>query len=112
MDLPVVVSDDAYEHFTGHGGGKQRFRDALRQLLVLSRMAKAVARVDYELALPKIAMMFATLGYVVSPVDAVPEAILGPLGLGDDAALIGVTCAALAYEIANFLEWESTVGAA
>lgn len=32
--------------------------------------------------------MFAALAYLASPVDVVPEAILGPLGLVDDAGII------------------------
>jgi len=98
-------SDEAYEHLQKTGG--RRFRSALRDLAVLGRMAKAVSKGDYELALPKVALMFGTFGYVVSPIDLVPEAVLGPFGLSDDVAAISFAVGALALEIACFLEWEA-----
>lgn len=101
------VGDRAGKHFTSHGGGRRRFREALHLLTAMGRMAKAVASGHYDMATPKFLMMLATLGYVVSPVDAVPEAILGPLGLVDDASLLTATAGVLAYEIACFLDWEA-----
>lgn len=40
-------------------------------------------------------MIIAALLYVVSPIDIIPEAIAGPLGIGDDAAILGLIAAML-----------------
>lgn len=40
-------------------------------------------------------MIIAALLYVVSPIDIIPEAIAGPLGIGDDAAVLGLIAAML-----------------
>lgn len=34
--------------------------------------------------------IFASILYILSPIDLLPEAILGPIGLIDDAAVLGV----------------------
>lgn len=46
--------------------------------------------------------------YVVSPVDLVPEAFLGPLGLADDLGVAAWLAGALLVETDRYLEWEST----
>ena len=97
--------DDAEEYAEQMGGGR-RF---LHQVGTLARMAKAVAKGDYELALPKIALMLGTLGYVVSPVDLIPD-VLPIVGLTDDVSLTAATIAAMGYEIALFREWEHEQG--
>lgn len=76
-----------------------------KDVLVLLRLAKAVKNADYMLAAPQIAALLATLGYVISPVDAVPDVI--PVGgLADDAGMVAIVVATLAVEIAAFREWE------
>lgn len=40
-------------------------------------------------------MIIVALLYVVSPIDIIPEAIAGPLGIGDDAAVLGLIAAML-----------------
>lgn len=101
----------AEDAFAAAGGRRRKFRDALRHLAVLARLARAVKAGEYDLATPHVAMLFGTLAYVVSPIDVVPEAFLGPLGIGDDASLLVATGAALAIEIAAFLEWEESQAA-
>jgi hypothetical protein len=61
--------------------------------LVLTVAALVVIR-RYELPLRGIAATLASLVYVLSPVDAVPEIPLGPIGLVDDLMVI---IAAVAY---------------
>lgn len=96
---------DAEDYLRANGGDGKKWRKVLHEIAVLGRMAKAVAKGDYDLATPKIVMAVATLGYVVSPVDAIPD-IVPILGLTDDAALVTATVGALTYEIACFRSWE------
>jgi len=42
----------------------------------------------YRVPLRGILAMFGALAYLVSPVDALPEAILGPFGLIDDVGVV------------------------
>jgi uncharacterized membrane protein YkvA (DUF1232 family) len=43
----------------------------------------------YRVPLRGIVAMFGALVYLVSPVDVLPEAVLGPFGLIDDAGVVG-----------------------
>ena len=76
-----------------------------KDVLVLLRLAKAVRNGHYMLAAPQIAALLATFGYVISPIDAVPD-VIPVAGLADDAGMLAIVVAALAVEIAAFREWE------
>jgi uncharacterized membrane protein YkvA (DUF1232 family) len=54
-------------------------------------------------------LLFALLGvlYVVSPVDFMPEVLLGVFGLGDDAFVAAWVAGALLSETDSFLRWEA-----
>jgi uncharacterized membrane protein YkvA (DUF1232 family) len=41
----------------------------------------------------QVALIIAALLYVVSPFDFIPEIIAGPLGIADDAAILGMVAA-------------------
>jgi uncharacterized membrane protein YkvA (DUF1232 family) len=43
----------------------------------------------YRVPLRGIAAMVGALVYLISPVDALPEAVLGPFGLVDDVGVLG-----------------------
>lgn len=49
------------------------------------------------LSKPQIAMLVIAVLYLVSPVDVIPEVLLGPLGLTDDAAALTAIITALVY---------------
>lgn len=54
-----------------------------------------------------IAVVVFTLGYVVSPLDAVPDFI--PLaGLLDDATLVGLCLTAIDSELEKYIRWRET----
>ena len=57
-------------------------------------------------AAPKGRLTAAVLGlvYVVSPVDLLPEVLLGPFGLGDDLAIAVVAVAALMATAEDWLD--------
>ncbi len=54
----------------------------------------------------------AGLVYVVSPLDILPEALLGPFGLGDDLAIAVVAVAALLSAAEDWLDGRDAVPAA
>ncbi|WP_206690462.1 YkvA family protein [Quadrisphaera sp. INWT6] len=76
-------------------------------LKALPRMAAATAAGRYTgCSRVKLGLMVAAAGYVVSPVDLLPEGILGPIGLADDAAVLAWLAGALMTEVGDYLEWE------
>jgi uncharacterized membrane protein YkvA (DUF1232 family) len=54
----------------------------------------------------RVALMTAAMIYIVSPIDFIPEAFLGPLGLIDDAGVAVWLAGAVLSETERFLEWE------
>lgn len=46
-----------------------------------------------RLSKTEVALIIAALLYVISPFDFIPEVIAGPLGIADDAAILGLIAA-------------------
>jgi uncharacterized membrane protein YkvA (DUF1232 family) len=59
-----------------------------------------------ELGRGRLAMLALALAYPISPVDLVPVAVLGLLGLGDDAVVALWLGGALLVETDRYLDWE------
>jgi len=79
----------------------------------IPRMISASASGRYPgLSRLKLALLGVGVAYVVSPIDAVPEAFLFLLGLADDVAVAVYLAGALFAETDNFLEWERRVAPA
>ena len=76
-----------------------------KRLAALPRMLKATAKGEYDGGM-RVALMTAATLYVVSPIDAVPEAALLVFGLADDAVMITWLAGAVLAETERFLEWE------
>jgi uncharacterized membrane protein YkvA (DUF1232 family) len=74
------------------------------------RLAWASIRGRYDGAGRFGLMTLATL-YVVSPLDMVPEILLGPIGLIDDGLVVAWIVGAFLSETERFLEWERVFGA-
>lgn len=82
------------------------------RLAALPRLAAAVRDGRYRGAsLGQLAAVGLGLAYVVSPVDVLPEALLGLFGLGDDAVVIALAGSALVNLTEDFLSWERTAQA-
>jgi uncharacterized membrane protein YkvA (DUF1232 family) len=63
---------------------------ALLLVIFLVLLAVAIFVIyRYRLPLRGIAAMAGALVYLVSPVDALPEAVMGPFGLVDDVGVVG-----------------------
>jgi uncharacterized membrane protein YkvA (DUF1232 family) len=60
-------------------------------LLVLGLGVIGIVMWRYKIPPRGVVAMLGALGYLVLPVDVVPEVLLGPLGLVDDAGVLTVT---------------------
>lgn len=80
----------------------RRFAEFVGSVRVLVRMLREYRRGDFALSWQEVTVLLASLAYVVAPVDAVPEAVLGPAGLADDVAAVAGAVAVLADALARF----------
>lgn len=79
------------------------------RLAALPRMARAVLTGRYTgVDGAKLLMMLAAVGYVVSPIDLMPEAMLFLAGIGDDALVVGWLAVTITNATDDFLDWERT----
>ena len=75
------------------------------------RMVRAVRSGEYRgTSVGRLLMMLGAAGYLVSPVDLLPEGILGVFGLADDAMVASWLAAQLVTETEEFLAWERSSG--
>lgn len=77
------------------------------RVAALPRMMSATLRGDYRgTTLAHLALLAGAAFYVVSPLDVMPEALFGVLGLADDAVIATWLAAALVQDTEAFLQWE------
>ena len=57
-----------------------------------------------DVSVKSIVIFLATLAYIISPVDLIPDYILG-LGQVDDAAILGLSLFFLEKELMKYSEW-------
>lgn len=77
------------------------------RLSALPRLVRAVRTGEYHgTSLGRLALLAAAVGYVVSPVDFMPEGLLMVFGLADDAVVISWIAATVVHETESFLAWE------
>lgn len=55
----------------------------------------------------RLALMLVATGYIVSPLDLIPEAIVPVLGIADDALVLSWLATRFVEETERFLEWEA-----
>ena len=78
------------------------------QLAAVPRMIAASLSGRYpHLARGRIALALVGVLYVVSPVDLMPEILLGVFGIGDDALVTAWVAGALLGETERFMRWEA-----
>jgi uncharacterized membrane protein YkvA (DUF1232 family) len=71
------------------------------------RMVRATLSGDYVgVSKGRLLLMLAAAGYLVSPLDLIPEAVLPIVGLADDALVLSWLATRLVEETEAFLEWE------
>lgn len=93
---------EAGEHAERTAGGRAKYREFVESVKTLVEMLRDHRAGTFKLSMSEIAILIATLAYVVNPADAVPEAVLGPVGLGDDVTAMGVAVGLLAGAIARY----------
>ena len=77
------------------------------RLRAVPRLIRAVRSGEYTgMSSMELAMLLAGVGYVVSPIDVVPEGLLLVLGLVDDVLVIGWLVTTLVRETDDFIAWE------
>jgi uncharacterized membrane protein YkvA (DUF1232 family) len=55
----------------------------------------------------RLVLMLAATGYIVSPLDLIPEAVVPILGIADDALVLSWLATRFIEETERFLEWEA-----
>jgi uncharacterized membrane protein YkvA (DUF1232 family) len=77
------------------------------------RMIRATFSGEYVgVSKGRLVLMLAAAGYLVSPLDIIPEAVLPIVGLADDALVLSWLATKLVEETEAFLAWEKgTMGA-
>ena len=87
-------------------GKKGRLKDVWMSLMSFFRLIRAYTNGTYrQISWPSLVMIVASIIYFVSPIDLIPDFILG-LGFIDDATLLAWTIKTCASDIAAFMEWE------
>lgn len=75
------------------------------------RLVRAVVGGQYVgVSRGRLLLLLAAAGYVIAPVDLMPEGVLGVLGMADDAMVLGWLATQLVEETEAFLAWEREVG--
>ena len=79
-------------------------------IAVLLSLVRAYIKKQYTDVSPSTVMLaVAGLIYVVTPVDLIPDYILGP-GLLDDAAVIGIVLQAIQMDLNKYKKWQVATG--
>lgn len=77
------------------------------RLRALPRMAGLALTGRYPgVSRGRLGLLVLAVGYLLSPVDLVPELLLPVLGLGDDALVLTWLAGAVLADTGDFLEWE------
>src|SRR6476660_9987375 len=85
----------------------------VERVQALPRMLSAIARGQYRgTTFGHVVMLGAAVFYIVSPLDFMPEALFGVLGLTDDAVVVTWLVAALVNDTEDLLQWASKGGRA
>jgi uncharacterized membrane protein YkvA (DUF1232 family) len=85
--------------------------EAWEKLQLLIDLVKAYSKGEYrKVSKGTILAVIGAIIYFVSPLDVVPDFIVG-LGILDDAAVIGFTIKRLSKELDEFKKWKTTISA-
>ncbi|HEV2088236.1 MAG TPA: DUF1232 domain-containing protein [Cryptosporangiaceae bacterium] len=80
------------------------------RLGAIPRMIKATLAGRYPyLSRGRLALLALGAGYIISPIDVIPEAFLLFLGVFDDLGVAALIIGSLFAETDRFLEWERTL---
>jgi uncharacterized membrane protein YkvA (DUF1232 family) len=84
---------------------RNRFGPLYDQLLAVFRMLKAFATKRYKPSWQTVVMAAVVVLYIASPIDFIPDFILG-IGMMDDAAFFAWALKPFKGELDDFVDWE------
>jgi uncharacterized membrane protein YkvA (DUF1232 family) len=88
---------------------KNALGEAWEKLQLLTELVNAYSKGEYrKVSKGTILAVIGAIVYFVSPLDVVPDFIVG-LGIIDDAAVIGFTIKRLSKELNEFKKWKTTI---
>ena len=88
-------------------GSDGPLRELWQSLMTLLRLLRAYARGDYrQVPLPKMLLIVASVLYLLTPIDIIPDFIVG-LGYVDDAAVLAWVLGVVGTELDAFRAWEA-----
>jgi len=87
----------------GRKGPLEEIWDGL--MLMFGLLGDWIAGKYKDVSWQTIGLIVVGLIYFVSPLDIIPD-ILGPLGLGDDAVVLGLIIAQIKHEIDSYSIWK------
>ena len=98
--------DDAMKKAKSFGANRGPLAEVWGYLTALFRLLRAYIRKDYrDIPWGSIVLVIVAILYFVSPIDLIPDVIIG-IGYVDDAAIIAFVVAQIKADLDNFLAWE------
>ncbi len=89
--------------------GRKGMDEMWGDVKTFSRLVQEVRKGSYkDISKKSVVMIVGALLYFVSPIDAVPDLLVG-IGLLDDVAVIGFVASQMKQELDKFREWETGV---
>jgi len=104
----AVRARDKLSDTKANTGSKDNFTAIKEDLLLMMDLVKAWAKGEYKgVANSSVIGMAAALLYFVTPLDAIPDFVLG-FGFVDDIAVLGYVLGKLRHELDGFVAWRAT----
>lgn len=108
----AIDESDLADILSGFDERSSRIRNALGSLAwkarAIIRLLRAYATGAYrDVPWKTVAALSGAVVYFISPMDGIPDTILG-IGYADDAIVIATVASAFAFDITRFLAWERT----
>lgn len=101
----IQLVNNAVAYFRKYDTIREFTQDVRLQFEHINRLVLAYAKGEYRgIAIGNIALSVAALLYLISPIDLIPDFLIG--GLLDDFALLTWLYKTFGDEIERFLEWE------
>jgi uncharacterized membrane protein YkvA (DUF1232 family) len=106
VESPEEMNSLLKKAFHKANHNKNSLSEVWDKLQLLFELVKAWSKKDYrDISKKTIIMVIAAIIYFVSPIDLVPDFLVG-LGIFDDVAVIGFTVKQISAELDRFKAWK------